>query len=510
MSTTRYIQLFTEPPKRESDWRNIEKDIQDALKKNVPRVQQCMGVSQGGRESVYVGDTGVAFMDITLASLQGELPLESTTEQNPLSPSLLISLADRHFTSVLHDGAFNPRNIRDGAHISFLDTPVGTACLILSRYPFGRQQSFAQTHWKRCRDYLLKAVETIERDDAEFGEDDDGCEMLYGRAGFLYALLYLRNVHERMEKQSGGGGDHVLNQDLESCKGLLSDATMDIVAHSIIRRGRNGAKTYQFEFGGARSPSLMWAWHGKRYLGGAHGIAGILQMLLRCPFPLVSGYMPEIVQTIDWLVTCQDRAGNWPTRAPGLNETTSGGHELVQWCHGAPAMLILLSTILRMAVTPGIATKLTERQQDRFVVSLQRGCAVVYMRGLLRKGVGLCHGIAGSVYALLAASDVLDSPCTVTNTTPPSSGTSTPASPSDHHAPYFTQAAHLAHLATYSTSLTKNGDMKTPDHPWSLYEGMAGMCCAWGEILYRMKNIAGSKCYLCSGMPGYDDFVLAN
>lgn len=54
-------------------------------------------------------------------------------------------------------------------------------------------------------------------------------------------------------------------------------------------------------------------------------------MLLCCPFPIIASYMPEIVQTIDWLINCQDRAGNWPTRAPDLNQTTSGEHELVQY-----------------------------------------------------------------------------------------------------------------------------------------------------------------------------------
>lgn len=164
-------------------------------------------------------------------------------------------------------------------------------------------------------------------------------------------------------------------------------------------------------------------------------------------------------------------------------------------------MLILLSTILRMSVTPEIITGLTDKQQERFVVSLQRGCALVYMHGLLRKGVGLCHGIAGSVYALLAASDILDDPSNV--------GTSSTAGSTSvglgHHAPYLAQAGHLAHQATFVSSLTKQGEMRTPDHPWSLYEGMAGMCCAWQEILYRKKH--SEQSYSCSGMPGYDDLV---
>ncbi|KXN85641.1 hypothetical protein AN958_10978 [Leucoagaricus sp. SymC.cos] len=484
MPLSRYIHIFTEPPKRESDWYNLQKDIEDALKKNVQRVQRSIGTSQGSRAGLYVGDAGVAFMEITLATLQQKNAspsptlLEAGTEEDPLSPSLLISLADRHLTSASHDSTFSLRNIRDGARVSFLETALGLACLVLSRYPFGRQQSFANLHWKRCRDYLLKAVETVERDDVEFVEDDDGCEVLYGRAGYA------------------------LGQDLESCTSLISDATIQIVVHSIIRRGRNGAKTYRFDFGGGKSPLLMWTWHSKRYLGGAHGVAGILHMLLRCPFPIIARFMPEIVQTIDWLVTCQDRTGNWPTRAPDLNQTTLKDS---RWCHGAPAMLILLSTILRMSVTPAVITGLTEKQQDRFVVSLQRGCALVYMQGLLRKGVGLCHGVAGSVYALLAASNVLDDPCNVN--TSQSSETNPTGTNSERHAPYFTQAAHLAHLATYSSSLTRKGDMKTPDHPWSLYEGMAGMCCAWGEVLFRMKDKERTSCLLCSGMPGYDDIM---
>ncbi|KAF9451544.1 hypothetical protein P691DRAFT_723760 [Macrolepiota fuliginosa MF-IS2] len=514
MSTQRYIHLFTEPPKGESDWRDIRRDIEDALRKNVQRVQQETGSSEGRKGSVYLGDIGVTLMEVTIAERRRDLPNPpqptAGEQEEGLSHALLTSLADHHLASAFHDGGFNPQSLRDGAHSSFLETSVGITTLILSRYPIGKQKLFARTQWKRSRDHLQKVLKTIESDDKEFPEDDDGCDVLYGRAGFLYALLYLRSVLERAEKRAGGtegdrsNADEERNQDLESCQGLFSDMVLETVVRSIMHRGRNGAKTYRFEFGGSKSPPLTWAWHSKRYLGGAHGVAGILQMLLRCPFPLVAEYMPEIVQTIDWLIDCQDRIGNWPTRAPDLNRTTHGEHELVQWCHGAPAMLILLSTILRMSVTPGITTGLTDKQQERFVVSLQRGCALVYMRGVLRKGVGLCHGIAGSIYALLAASDVLDEPCNVNTQPPPESAQV--STPLGHFGPYFTQAGHLAHSATHASSLTEKGEMKTPDHPWSLYEGMAGMCCAWEEILYRMSK--WGKCLLSSGMPGYDDLIV--
>lgn len=57
MSVKRYIRLFTEPPK-EGEWQSAEEDIENALRRNVERVQQQTGTSEGRRESVYLGDVG--------------------------------------------------------------------------------------------------------------------------------------------------------------------------------------------------------------------------------------------------------------------------------------------------------------------------------------------------------------------------------------------------------------------------------------------------------------------
>jgi len=58
-------------------------------------------------------------------------------------------------------------------------------------------------------------------------------------------------------------------------------------------------------------------------------------------------------------------------------------------------------------------------------------------------------------------------------------------------------------LATTYPSLTNNGEMRVPDHPWSLYEGVAGMCCVWGAVLRKLAAKDGG-----SGMPGYTDIDL--
>jgi hypothetical protein len=60
MPGQRHIRLFTEPPKRQSDWENMEKDMEDALKRNVQEVEVKMAemAGQGRRESIYLGDVG--------------------------------------------------------------------------------------------------------------------------------------------------------------------------------------------------------------------------------------------------------------------------------------------------------------------------------------------------------------------------------------------------------------------------------------------------------------------
>ena len=115
---------------------------------------------------------------------------------------------------------------------------------------------------------------------------------------------------------------------------------------------------------------------------------------------------------------------------------------------------------------------------------MSRGGRLVHDKGFLRKGVGLCHGAGGNVYALLAVSDVLDAGQTDV---------------ADR--PWYLRAVHLAHLAASYDRLTKSGEMSIPDRPYSLYEGIGGMCCAWAEVLRRIegRSTAGR------GMPAYDD-----
>ena len=140
--------------------------------------------------------------------------------------------------------------------------------------------------------------------------------------------------------------------------------------------------------------------------------------------------------------------------------------------------MLLRQTALSPSLTIGPSLR------DRIIAAMQRGGELVYTHGLLRKGVGLCHGVAGSVYALLAISDTLDS---------------------DTSTCWLSRAVHLAHLATEYSVLERKGEMRVPDDPYSLYEGVAGMCCAWAEVLLRLGVKGRGTRKRKSGMPGYDD-----
>ena len=192
------------------------------------------------------------------------------------------------------------------------------------------------------------------------------CEVLYGRAGALQAILFLR--HELQNDSIG----------FEVAVNLASD----IVKAGIVcsKRARS-------------SLPLLWEWHGNFYLGAAHGVVGILQMLLSLqPNELdsldqeVNGSIRHLIRrTIDGLEGLCFPSGNLQS------SIGSDRDRLVHWCHGATGHVLLLTRASKVFQSPAYL--------ERAKVS---GENVLMQRGLLRKGVGLCHGISGSAYALLS------------------------------------------------------------------------------------------------------------
>ena len=88
-------------------------------------------------------------------------------------------------------------------------------------------------------------------------------------------------------------------------------------------------------------PPLMYSYYDTEYLGAAHGLCAILQMLLSVP-----GYydqcssQADIKNSVDFLLHMQTNSGNFPCamdEAPPYRQRPES-EELVHWCHGAPGI----------------------------------------------------------------------------------------------------------------------------------------------------------------------------
>ncbi len=138
-----------------------------------------------------------------------------------------------------------------------------------------------------------------------------------------------------------------------------------------------------------RQHPLLWLqdMYGKkqRYVGAGHGAFGNLAPFVRALDLLPQTRHEELHRRITGLLTryaLEDGdAENWIS----MGEPTSGNR--MQWCHGAPGVLIALGSY-----APG----------DPVIEdAVLRGGRAIWKAGPLKKGPGFCHGTAGNGYALL-------------------------------------------------------------------------------------------------------------
>ena len=178
-------------------------------------------------------------------------------------------------------------------------------------------------------------------------------ELMYGCAGYLFALLFAKKYLP------------------DSIDGRL----IARVAAHIISVGKEEAKS-------CPAATLQYTWHDKYYLGAAHGLSGILYTLLQSGCIASEEVNKTITPAVHYLLTL---------RHPSNNLRSSLGSQLdqlVQWCHGSPGLVPLL-------------TAMHDKVGGTFLQDAIRCATPVWQRGLLRKGHGLCHGTTGNAYAFL-------------------------------------------------------------------------------------------------------------
>ncbi|CAE7653138.1 Lancl2, partial [Symbiodinium microadriaticum] len=206
------------------------------------------------------------------------------------------------------------------------------------------------------------------------------CEVLYGRSGYLQAVLLASRAAAGARVEVDGRG---------LCERVVAQ---------IFEEGLRCASLIRDESGGHLDFPLCWKWHDKVYLGAAHGLAGILYtlMLYREQLQLVSADrgLDLVIETIVYVVdNLSHPSGNLYSSA----RMRDPEDRLVQWCHGAPGLVHLLC----------LAAETFPHRTEWCLQRAEIACECVWERGLLKKGLGLCHGISGNAYCFVAIARAL-------------------------------------------------------------------------------------------------------
>ncbi|KAL3509404.1 hypothetical protein ACH5RR_028805 [Cinchona calisaya] len=228
-------------------------------------------------------------------------------------------------------------------------------------------------------------------------------ELLYGRTGYLWACLFIN-------KHLG--------------KGTISPTDTGAVVKEIFRNGR--------KLGGRSRSPLMFEWYGEKYWGAAHGLAGIMHVLMH--FELKPDEHEEVKETLNYMIQNRFPSGNYLA-----SEEDKRRDVLVHWCHGAPGIAL---TLVKAAEVFG---------DKEFLQAAIDAAEVVWNRGLLKR-VGICHGISGNTYVFLALYRLTG------------------------NVEFLYRAkAFSCFLLDRVHKLISKGEMHGGDSPYSLFEGIGGM-----------------------------------
>ena len=148
---------------------------------------------------------------------------------------------------------------------------------------------------------------------------------------------------------------------------------------------------------------FVWRWHDKEYLGAAHGYSGILYFILYYFDFIKNSIANDVLGSVHTTIEkCLSRClvingSEWNLKSSIGTRDRTYEEELVHWCHGAPGWIPLFCHQLIRNRTFKIPNK--DAKFSGIEIAKHLG-ECVWKRGLLKKGVGLCHGIGGNGLAL--------------------------------------------------------------------------------------------------------------
>jgi hypothetical protein len=230
-----------------------------------------------------------------------------------------------------------------------------------------------QQDFQSCLEYILKYKFVACSDSAEY-------ELLYGTAGYLYSLFLIKKHCEIF-----------LSESFKE----LNTVILDVVRH-LHKEGLRNMKNFKADF-------LIWPWPKKStkklsevYLGAAHGVIGVLYMMIQSLVSLGVNnsqksnedeffeIISNIKNTLDNLALLRFASGNFPS---SLNNERD---QLVHFCHGETGAIPLYLLAYEFF-----------KNNYYLEIALKSG-EDLWERGILLKGNGLCHGISGGAYSLFS------------------------------------------------------------------------------------------------------------
>ncbi|RNA44226.1 lanC 3 [Brachionus plicatilis] len=244
-------------------------------------------------------------------------------------------------------------------------------------------------------------------------------ELFVGRAGYLCGLLLLLNLNK-----------------------ILPKFEINRICNSVIRSGCMYSNKIN------SSSPLMYAYHNTEYLGAAHGLSGILQILLS--YPEYLSEHPEadlyVKRSVDFILSLQKQNGNFPTAMDEIShiKPRHDSQERIHWCHGAGGVIFLM------------AKAFLHYKDQKYLNSCIKCGELIWNFGLLKKGPGICHGVAGNGYAFLILYRLTKDP------------------------KYLYRANKFAE---FLSTKQFNDEARVPDSPFSLFEGLAGTVCFLSDLL---------------------------
>lgn len=251
--------------------------------------------------------------------------------------------------------------------------------------------------------------------DIDINDGNGSDEILVGRAGYLSGVYWL---NENFGQK------------------IFDDKMILPIIEIMLKSGREYSKKNNSDF------PLMYQYHKSEYLGSAHGISAIFQMMLQSNLDEIKNNS-DLKNSIDELLKLQGTNGNFPTKVK------SHSKRLVHWCHGAPGIIYLFAKAYQIY------------GEEKYLKSCQLSADLIWKEGLLYKGPGICHGVAGNGYVFLMMYRLTKDP------------------------KYLFQAGKFMEFLSNSSFLS---DAATPDRPFSLYEGVAGTVCFLVDLLDPDKS----------------------